>query len=42
MPVTLVFSLKKKQASFDLLTYEEVLRGMNLEEPISTYRQVSV
>ena len=29
---------KKKAGLFDLRTYEEVLRGMNLEEPIIFYR----
>jgi hypothetical protein len=34
-------SSKKKAGRLDLLTYEEVLRGMNLEEPITLYRHAS-
>ncbi|VFU11805.1 hypothetical protein SCFA_1150004 [anaerobic digester metagenome] len=31
-------TVKKKAGLFDLRTYEEVLRGMNLEEPYFFYR----
>jgi hypothetical protein len=32
---------QKKAGRLGLLTYEEVLRGMNLEEPIVLYRHAS-
>ncbi len=32
---------KKSRPDIDLQTYEEVLRGMNLEEPTSSYRHLS-
>jgi len=37
----LMNSGQKKAGRLGLLTYEEVLRGMNLEEPIVLYRHAS-
>jgi hypothetical protein len=38
VPTVAMGNGKKKAGLFDLRTYEEVLRGMNLEEPIIFYR----